>query len=116
MFTTTRYSAIAFAIFSPIFLLGCSTQKPATIAASTPVPAAPPQAFSLNTPVDRIAANPQGKAILDRDLPGLMASKDYVMFDDMSLSQIATISGGRLTQKKLDLVQADLTQLSGTAP
>ncbi len=106
MFRTPRYSALAFAILGPAFLLGCAAPKPATTAASR----AP--AFSLNTPVDRIAADPQGKAILDRDLPGLMASKDYVMFDDMSLSQIAMVSGGRLTQTKLDLVEADLTQLS----
>ena len=37
-----------------------------------------------------------------------MASQSYILFEDMSLSQIATVSGGRLTKAKLDVVQADL--------
>jgi hypothetical protein len=72
---------------------------------------APRLIFSLNTPVDTIAANQRGKAVLDRDVPGLMASRSYVLFDDMSLAQIATFSGGELTKTKLDLLQADLAQL-----
>jgi hypothetical protein len=40
-----------------------------------------------------------------------MASRSYKLFDDMSLAQIATFSGGQLTKTKLDLLQADLAQL-----
>jgi len=45
-----------------------------------------------------------------------MASRSYVLFDDMSLTQIATVSGGRLTKTKLALVQTDLSQLSDAPP
>ena len=75
-------------------------------------PPARPSTFSLNTPLNHIAADKRGKAVLERDLPGLMASRSYLLFDDMSLSQIAIMSGGRLSQTKLNLVQADLAQLS----
>jgi len=100
-----RYAALALSLAS---LAGC---------AQTLAPAAPrPPSFSLDTPLDRIAADQRGKSVLDRDLPGLMASRSYVLFDDMSLSQIATVSGGKLTQTKLDRVQADLAQLSDRPP
>jgi hypothetical protein len=35
-----------------------------------------------------------------------------LLFDDMSLSQIATLSSGQLTKSKLDLVEADLSGIS----
>jgi hypothetical protein len=78
------------------------------------VPAAAP-VFSLDTPVEKIAADGRGKAVLDKDLPGLMASSQYILFEDMSLAQIATLSSGQLTKTKLDLVAADLSGI-GEAP
>lgn len=112
MFKPFRYGAMAFAVLSPAFLLGCSAQKPGADTASNDQAVAPGPTYSLDTPVDHIAADPRGKAVLDHDVPGLMASQSYILFEDMSLSQIATVSGGRLTKAKLDLVQADLSQLS----
>ena len=91
-----------------IAFAGIAWYAPSASPARTP-------AFSLNTPLDHIAANQRGKAVLERDLPGLMASRSYPLFEDMSLSQIAMMSGGRLSQTKLNLVQADLAQLSSSA-
>jgi hypothetical protein len=110
-----RYSIIA--LFFPATLLAaCSSSPSRPSAGPIPVAAAPRPNFSLDTPVDVIAANPKGKAVLDHDIPGLMASRSYVLFDDMSLTQIATVSGGRLTKTKLALVQTDLSQLSDAPP
>ncbi|WBO60656.1 hypothetical protein GT370_07780 [Acidocella sp. MX-AZ03] len=67
--------------------------------------------FSLQTPIDQIAADPRGKAVLERDLPGMMASPHYQMFNSMSLSDLAPLSGGRLTPEKLKKVQDDLLSL-----
>jgi hypothetical protein len=116
MFERLRYSALVVETLSLVFLLGCSTQKSAAKVAPNGVEEAPAPTFSLNTPLDNIAADQRGKAVLDRDVPGLMASRSYILFDDMSLSQIATVSGGQLTKAKLALVQADLSQLSDQTP
>jgi len=69
-------------------------------------------AFTLQTPIDQIAADPRGKAILERDLPGMLASPRYPLFSDMSLSQLAPLSDGRLTDAKLSQVEEDLAGLS----
>lgn len=125
MLTKRCGSAVALAILFPVLLCGCSPASPKPgLAANVPLakpasiqarPAAP-RIFTLDTPVYRIAADPQGKAVLDRDIPGLMANKNYPLFDDMSLSQIALVSGGRLTKSKLDLVKSDLVQISYLPP
>jgi hypothetical protein len=88
-----------------LLLAGCASPPPA------PKPAPVPVALTINTPIHLIAANPRGKAVLLQDLPHLMSSPSYPLFDDMSLTQIATLSGGRLTQAKLALVQADLAEI-----
>jgi hypothetical protein len=104
-------------LVSVVLLPGCSPEKAAS---ATPQRAALQPAsstgataghFSLNTPVDKIAANPDGKAVLNRDMPGLISNPSYVLFSDMSLSQLASLSGGRLNKATLDQVEADLSQL-----
>ncbi|WP_298213866.1 hypothetical protein [Acidocella sp.] len=72
----------------------------------------PPPALSVHTPINKIAANPGGKAVLDRDVPGVMSNPHYDLFSSMSLSQLATLSGGRLNQAKLKQVDQDLAELS----
>ena len=94
--------------------VGLENGDAATAGVSNASPARTP-AFSLNTPLNHIAADQRGKAVLERDLPGLMANRSYPLFDDMSLSQIAMMSGGRLSQTKLNLVRANLAQLSSSA-
>ncbi len=98
-----RYSATAFFAFgfaiSPLWL-GFSAK------------ASPEPNFSVNTPVHLIAANPSGKAVLDRDIPALMASRSYSLCDDMSLAQIASVSGGRFTTAKLNRLEGDLAKIS----
>jgi hypothetical protein len=112
MFKPLRHGSVALVVLSPLLLLGCGAQKSTAEAASNSVATLPGSSFSLDTPVEHIAADPRGKAILERDIPGLMSSRSYLLFEDMSLSQIATVSGGRLAKDKLDLVQADLSQLN----
>lgn len=86
------------------------------VAAGPPVAQGPAKetglVFSLDTPINRIAADPRGKAVLDRDLPAMMASPSYLLFSGMSLSQLAPLSGGHLTPAKLKRVKEDLDALS----
>jgi hypothetical protein len=117
MLKSARYRVVAYSFLAPAFLAGCGSVPHSAVATNAigSAPGKPPCAFNLDTPVDRIAADPNGKAVLERDVPGLMASKEYPLFDDMSLSQIAIMSGGRLSKDKLSLVQSDL-QVSDLSP
>lgn len=107
--------ATSLAVLAPALITACSASPKTGMAANTSASPASKAAFTLDTPVERIAADPRGKAVLDRDVPGLMASKSYPLFDDMSLSQIALLSHGRLTKTKLALVRSDLVQISSPA-
>jgi hypothetical protein len=100
-----RHAGLGFGVVCVLALAGCG-RPPAPVMS---------QAFSLDTPVEKIAADGRGRAVLDRDLPGLMASGQYVLFEDMSLAQIASLSSGQLTKTKLDLVAVDLAGLSAPA-
>jgi hypothetical protein len=112
MVKPVRQGTLAFLALSLPLLPGCTTRP-----TPAPIPVAPrPAAFSVDTPVDKIAADPRGEAVLKQDLPDLMSSSYYNLFNDMSLTQIATLSGGRLTKVQLDHVQADLAQLSSLPP
>jgi hypothetical protein len=113
MFDKFRFDTVGFIFLSFVTLQGCSQRPPVNPAILPIGPAMPALAqFSLNTPVDKIAADRGGNAVLKRDVPGLLTNRSYPLFNDMSLLQIASLSCGRLTKAKLDQVQADLTQLS----
>jgi hypothetical protein len=96
MLCEPRHSASAFVILGCLVMAGCSVQTPVTAGTRD-------TRFSLNTPLEKIAADRSGKAILIRDIPGLMTSSNYELVDDMSLSQIATVSGGQISTAKLNL-------------
>lgn len=112
MLKAFQYSVAAFVFFLAGFLPGCSAQTASPEVATSAAVAAAKPAFSLDTSVEKIAADRRGKAILDRDIPDLMSNRSYPMFEDMSLDQIASLSSGRLTQANLDVVKADLAKLS----
>jgi len=113
MIKTHRHIATAAMFMSAVFLSGCAAQGP-KVATVQPDNAAHSvgRGFSLDTPVSAIAADQRGKAVLERDVPGLMSSSSYILLEDMSLAQIAPLSGGRLSKTKLDQVRADLAQLA----
>ena len=112
MYRMHRQIGITAMLTSIALLSGCSQEKAASLAPQQVGSAsALVEHFSLDTPVEKIAANPDGKAVLARDMPGLMSSPSYMLFSDMSLSQIASLSGGRLTKTKLNQVEADLAQM-----
>ncbi len=70
------------------------------------------QRLSVNTPIDVIAASPQGKAALEHALPGLCERPEYVMFRTMSPAKLALLSNGRISQAKLIQLQAHLAKVS----
>ena len=96
--------------FGLIFLFGCATPKPITMAP------APGGGFTLDTPIEIIAADPAGAAVLDKDMPGLLTNSNYLLFKGMSLKSLAPLSSGRMTQKSLAQTQADLAALPIKSP
>jgi len=64
------------------------------------------------TPIADLAAKPETKAILDKDLPGLTAHPAFDQFKAMTLKALQSMSGGNLTDEQLAAVQADLDALA----
>ena len=64
-----------------------------------------------NTPISEIAATPEGKAALDKNLPGLTTHEAYEQFKGMSLKEVQPMSGGAITDVQLKALQADLDKL-----
>lgn len=74
--------------------------------AQTPTPTAAPSAG--DTPIADIAATPEGKAALDKNLPGLTAHEAYEQFKGMTLKQVQPMSQGAITDDQIKALQADL--------
>jgi hypothetical protein len=64
--------------------------------------------FNGDTPIETIAADPAGKAVLEKDLPHLLTHPSYETFKSMSLRQLEPYSGGALTDEQIAKVEADL--------
>jgi hypothetical protein len=70
---------------------------------AAPTPAAPAAAvkFTVDTPIETIAADPAGKAALDAAMPGITTHAMYEQFKAMSLKQLQPMSGGKITDEGL---------------
>ena len=66
--------------------------------------------LSIDVPIGSIAAKPDGRAVLEKDLPGLLERPEFPMFKSMSLKTLAGVSHGRISNAKLNEVEADLTK------
>jgi hypothetical protein len=84
--------------------MAAGVARPPAGAASTPL--------NLNTSIEAICAVPAGKAVLDRDLPGLTTRPEFPMFKAMTLKQIEPMSKGHITDAILAKVQADLAAVN----
>lgn len=77
---------------------------PAADAATTPK-------FTLDTPVEAIAADPAGKAVLEADFPGLTTHAAYEQFKGMSLAALQPMANGKITDAQLTKAKADLAAI-----
>lgn len=93
--------------------LGLSLTAGALIAApafaQAPAAAAAPSAG--DTPIADIAATAEGKAALDKNLPGLTSHEAYEQFKGMTLKQVQPMSQGAITDDQIKALQADLDKL-----
>ena len=72
--------------------------------------------LSSNSAIAEICAHPEGKAVLDRDLPGLTERPEYDFFKHMSLQTLRKMSRGQMSADDVAKVDADLAKLTLPAP
>jgi hypothetical protein len=101
---------LAAAILTSAAPLAAQSTAPATPTTTAPAPA-PAAKFTLDTPIETIAADPAAKKVLDDDLNNITAHPMYDHFKSMSLSQVQPMSEGALTDAALVKVKADLAAL-----
>jgi hypothetical protein len=68
-------------------------------------------ALSMESKLGDIIANPQGKAILEKHLPGFSTNPQMAMAKGMSLKMIAPMSGGKITPAILKTIDEELKQI-----
>jgi hypothetical protein len=69
--------------------------------------------YTLDTPIKDLIADPQAKAVLDKDLPGMSSDENLPRFEDKSLRALQPLSGGQITDDLLKKVAADLSAAGG---
>jgi hypothetical protein len=82
--------------------------------AQAPAPAAPAAGGAMSvdkTTIGAIWADEKGKAVLQKDVPGIEQYMDQIK--DMTLSQVAPMSQGAIDDAKLKQIQADLDKAGG---
>ena len=109
-----KFIFLAAALLVPA-MASAQTATPAAPAAA-PAPAAPaaPAAtakFTLDTPIETIVADPAGKAVIEKDLPGTTAHPMYDQFKGMSLNEVAPMAADKITPAVLAKVSADLAAI-----
>ena len=86
----------------------------APLPGAAPEPTLTERTLSVRSPIALIAGCAGGRAVLDRDLPGLRERPEFMMFKGMSPQKLAAMSGGRISDSDLEKLQADLIKVSTT--
>lgn len=67
--------------------------------------------FTIDTPIEKLAADPQAKAVLDKHMPGFDKHPYYDQAKVMSVKAIAPFSQGMITEDMLAKIAADLAEI-----
>lgn len=76
---------------------------------------APQAAFTLDTPIEVLAADAEARAVLERELPGLIGHERYEQFKTMSLKALQPFSGGLITAERLTAVETALAERANSS-
>lgn len=90
----------------PAYAQGTDAAKPA--APTAPVAGAK---FTLDTPLQDIVADAQGKAVIEKHFPGMIAMPEYEMFKAIGLNQLKTLADGKITDAMMTATAADLAAI-----
>jgi hypothetical protein len=88
-----------------VMLASASPLCAETPAASTPSTAK----LSIDSPIEQIAANADGRPVLDANFPGMTAHPAYEQFKGMTLKQLQPMSNGQITDDAIAKAAAALT-------
>jgi hypothetical protein len=84
----------------------------APLAAQTaPTPVAAAAKLTIDSPIEAIAADAAGKAVLDANFPGMTAHPAFEQFKAMSLKAVQPFSNGVITDEAIAKTTADLAAL-----
>lgn len=100
-------TALALTLMAVSPALAQTTPAPAPAGA----PAVAEAAFSADTPLEAVVANPAAKAALDKTLPNLAKHAAFDQFKAMSLRQLQPYAQGAISDEALSKVDADLKAL-----
>lgn len=97
-------TALALTLMAASPALAQTTPAPAPAASAAP-------AFSADTPLEAVVANPAAKAVLDKDMPTISKHPAFDSFKAMSLRQLQPYADGKITDEAIAKVDADLKAL-----
>lgn len=83
----------------------------ARIPADPPAAATKAPAFSADTPLETVIADPAAKAALNATLPNIAAHPSFDQFKSMSLRQLQPYAGGKISDEQIAKVDAALKAL-----
>ena len=69
---------------------------------------------TISSSIKDLLANPATAAVVEKHLPGVSQHPALPQFQDMTLGQVAPLSGGAVTQATIDAIDTDLKALPAT--
>jgi hypothetical protein len=111
-----KLAAFTAALFVMTAAPALAQNAPAAPAAPAAAPAAtadaaPAAKFTLDTPVETIAADPAGKAVLVADFPEMLSHPAYDQFKALSLNALQPLAQGAITDEMMAKAKADLAAI-----
>lgn len=96
---------ITLSLLSALAFAGCARTPPDVVQGT------PPTRFTLDTPIQQLAADEEAAAVLRKDIPGLLEDKHFPIFSSMSLRVISALSNGDISAQTLARTEADLRSI-----
>jgi hypothetical protein len=74
-------------------------------------PAAVAAKFTVDTPIEAIAADPKAKAVLDAVFPGMTTHAMYEQFKGMTIKQLQPMASDKITDEGIAKLTTELAAL-----
>lgn len=72
-------------------------------------------AFSIQTPIERLVADPRARAVLDRELPGFTSHPQYDQVKSMSLAALEAMFPSVIPHARVKAIDAALRAIPAPA-